>query len=97
VSFFTDWRSHYTAGLLYGLRLRVIADPWERRSRLRSFDLWAFDREWRQNLAGKHPNAELSAKQLREATAWGAGARRAAGFDEPYPSPPYPEGVTWVA
>jgi len=57
---------------------------------IHEIDVWAFDREWAQNLKGKNPNYPMSAHQLAEARAWGKGARFALGLDEPYPSPPYP-------
>lgn len=94
MSFFKSWRSHYTAGFLLGLALRPAVEG-VRRAAITRLDRWAYEREWAQNLKANHPNPELSAHSLREAMAWGAGARQATGLDQPYPSPPYKEGVTW--
>ena len=96
VSWFSDYRSHYFVGQVYGIWLRGKSDV-EKREAIRGLDNWAHMREWKQNLAGKHPDPSLSAKQLREACSWGAGARAAARIAEPYPSPPYPEGSKWTA
>ena len=49
-------------------------------------DVWAFNREWAQNLAGQHPNDPMSQHQIDEAGAWGAGARQALGIDPPRPA-----------
>jgi len=94
VSWFTSYRSHYFVGFLRGLTLRGRQDI-DARAEIVKLDLWAFDREWRQNLAGKHPDPQLSARQLREAAAWGAGARYAVDLNVPYPTPPYPDGYRW--
>ena len=66
--------------------------PWKalpkaaRIARIREIDQDAFDREWRQNLAGENPNPTLSRKQLDEAIAWGNGARTCLGIWVAFPS-----------
>lgn len=91
MSFFKSWRSHYTAGYLLGL----IMPRDQRAAHIADLDRWAWQREWRQNLKANHPNETLSAHQLKEAAAWGAGARQSTGVDTPYPSPPYPTNYEW--
>ena len=93
MSFFRSWKSHYLGGYLWGLTL--LGTPARIRDAIERLDRWAYDREWRQNLKSNTPNAELSAHQLKEAMAWGAGARGAVSLDATYPSPPYPEGSEW--
>ncbi len=94
MGFFKSWRSHYFAGWLYGVTMARESVA-ERKVAIWNLDLWAYNREWQQNLKANHPNAKLSEHQTREAMAWGAGARAAAGVFPPYPSPPYEEGARW--
>ena len=95
MSFFTDWRSHYTVGYVIGLSLFTLGSA-ERSKVIDRLDRWAWAREWKQNRASNTPNPVMSKKQQKEAAAWGAGARAATGSDDPYPSPPYEEGYTWT-
>lgn len=96
MGFFKDWRSHYTAGFLYGLGLRLVREA-DAEQDILNLDLWGYAREWDQNLRGENPNDSLSSHQLQEAAAWGAGARKGRGIDLSYPSPPYPEDYEWEA
>ena len=94
MSFFTDWRSHYAGGFVAGLALRLLGpalpgDIWR-------IDRWAWEREQAQNLAGKHPNNPMSGHQQREAMAWGAGARLAAGVKVAYPADLYGDDAKWA-
>jgi hypothetical protein len=82
--------------LLHSLGGFAMALPWSflpksyRLDRLRDIDLYAYNREWQQNLAGENPNDPMSPHQIAEAKAWGVGARRALRLvGTPYPAP-YP-------
>lgn len=88
MGFFNDWRSHYAAGYLYGLTLRAYW-PSVAIHKIRELDKWAWEREWKQNLAGQNPNDPMSPHQVEEAKAWGKGARKACRLNPPYPVPPY--------
>ena len=95
MSFFTDHRSHYVVGFLYGLTLRSRSEV-DRRTAIFQLDMWAWGREWAQNLKSNHPNEQLSEHQQREGRAWGLGARKACGItDLPFPSPPYELGASY--
>ena len=93
VSWFTDYRSHYFVGQLYGMTLltRTLASATRA---ILDLDRWAHARERKQS--HQEPASPLSPHKLREAMAWGAGARASAGIEVAYPSPPYPEGSTWA-
>ena len=54
-----------------------------------ALDRWAYEREWKQNQEGENPNDPMSDKQIKEAKAWGRGARKARGVNPPF-YPPYP-------
>jgi len=73
----TDERLHYIGGYLKALPWRFVRGVPRQIDRIREIDQWAFDREWQQNLAGEDVNETLSEHQLREAMAWGHGARAA--------------------
>ena len=90
MGFFNNWKSHYAIGFAYGLALRV-ASKNAAEAEIMDLDIWAWDREWEQNLKGKNPNNPMSEKQVKEARAWGEGARKARGVNPPFPIPPYPE------
>jgi len=89
VGFFTDFRSHYTAGYLYGLTLHLDWDGVASK-KIQALDVWAWNREWEQNLKGQNPNDPMSDHQVKEARSWGEGARKARGINPAFPSPPYP-------
>jgi len=89
MGFFTDWRSHYAVGYAYGMTLSILSDVGAA-AKIVALDLWAYEREWQQNLEGENPNDPMSDKQIQEAKAWGLGARKARGVNPPQPSPPYP-------
>lgn len=88
MGFFTDWRSHYTVGYLYGMTLSVLSDE-KAAQKIVKLDIWGWDREWEQNLKGVNPNDPMSAHQIEEASAWGKGARKARGINPTQPNPPY--------
>lgn len=95
MGWFRDYRSHRFVGRLYGITLRFDA-PEAQRYMILQLDRWAWERELRQKAKSNTPNDAVSAKQKREAMAFGAGARDVLGItDLPYPSPPYPGGSTW--
>lgn len=96
MSFFTDWRSHYAVGFLLGIAMRGLS-PELRSGAIQDLDRWGWRRELKQKAKSNTPDDPVSAKQQREAAAWGAGARQATGLAVPYPSPPYPEGAEWEA
>ena len=83
MSFFNDWRSHYTAGFLYGVSLRIVSRS-AAEQKIIELDLWAWNREVEQH------DPELTPHQIEEAMAWGRGARRGLGLSLPFPVPPYP-------
>jgi len=77
-----DERLHWLGGFSYGLLLRF-APKKDRLQDLQDLDYWAWEREVKQH----DPN--LNAHQVREAMAWGKGARKALRIYPPYPDPPY--------
>ena len=83
MGFFTDWRSHYTVGYLYGITLCVLSDE-KASQKIVALDLWGWEREVEQH------DPDLTPHQIEEAAAWGLGARKARGVNPPQPSPPYP-------
>lgn len=90
MSYFNSWKIHFHAGYLYGLTLHF---DWDSVAihKIRELDKWAWQREWEQNLKGKNPNNPMSEHQIKEASAWGAGARKARGLNPPYPKEYYNE------
>jgi len=84
----TDEALDYAAGFAYGLGLRFLSAS-KATAKIVALDVWAWDREMAQNLEGENPNFPMSDKQVAEAKAWGAGARKARGLNPPYPVPPY--------
>jgi hypothetical protein len=86
--FFKSWKSHYTAGFLYGVTLRALPKSVAEQE-IVELDRWAWAREWKQNQAGQDPNDPMSDRQIKEAVAWGLGARKARGVNPPLPVPPY--------
>ena len=88
-----DEQLHYWGGFFLALPYRFLGQDF-RDLRVYDIDIWAFNREWRQNLKGKNPNYPMSNAQLNEAKAWGKGARAALRVGTPYPSPPYPPEVS---
>jgi len=85
----TDERLHWLAGYARGLTLLFVSSS-RAKAAIQSLDLWAWEREWEQNLAGENPNDPMSARQVAEARAWGLGARASRGVNPPFPVPPYP-------
>lgn len=88
MGFFNSWKSHYFAGWLYGHTLAVFSDE-KAAKKIVALDIWGWNREWEQNLAGQNPNDPMSDHQIEEAKAWGKGARKARGVNPPLPTPPY--------
>ena len=88
MGFFSDHRTHYTIGYLYGATLAVLSDE-KAAKKIVALDIWAWNREWKQNLEGENPNDPMSSHQVEEAVAWGKGARKSRGINPPYPVPPY--------
>ena len=84
----TDERLHWLVGFLRGLVWRLLSDESATR-KIRELDVWAWNREWAQNLISDSPNERMSKHQLGEARAWGRGARFSRGLNPPFPSPPY--------
>ena len=80
---------HRLVGIAYGLGLRFRSKQ-RATAAILALDLWAYNREWEQNLLGENPNDPMSPHQLAEARAWGEGARAARGLNPPFPVPPYP-------
>lgn len=83
---------HRAYGYVLGLGMRLLSSHHAAR-RIRQLDLWAWDREWKQNQAGENPNDPMSPHQVAEAKAWGEGARLARRVNPPFPVPPYPAGT----
>ena len=83
-----DERLHYLAGWIKGFFWRFKSEA-KTLEKIRELDIWAWEREWEQNLAGQNPNDPMSDHQVSEAKAWGKGARDATGLNPPYPVPPY--------
>ena len=94
MSWFNDYRSHYFLGRVYGLTLLTRTLAAATRAIL-DLDRWAHAREREQSR--QDPDSPLSEHKLREAMAWGAGARASSGVKVAYPSPPYPEGARWTS
>lgn len=84
----TDERLHYLAGFIKGTFWRFLSKA-KTLEKIRELDIWAWNREWAQNLKGDTVNDIMSDHQVSEARAWGRGARDAAGLNPPYPVPPY--------
>lgn len=89
MGFFSDWRSHYVAGYLYGVTLCVFSDE-KASQKIVELDIWAWNREWEQNLEGENPNDPMSPHQIQEAKSWGQGARSARRVNPLLPTPPFP-------
>ena len=85
---------HYQAGYVIGRGLQKLGIA-GKIAVIQALDRFGYEREWQQNLIANNPNAVLSKHQLREAMAWGAGARAASGAKVSYPAP-YPKGSTWT-
>lgn len=90
MAYFKSWRFHRDLGWLLGLGLRL-SPRHVAEKRIVALDLWAYNREWAQNMANKSPKKELSAHQREEAEAWGQGARKSSGLNPPLPDWKPPE------
>ena len=79
---FDEWL-HFLGGYFKALPWRIAAVG-VRHQRVHDVDLYGWAREVAQH------DPDLNEHQVREAKAWGRGARACLGVDPPYPSPPYP-------